>query len=88
MHYAGTDRPQIVGVGSLLIESPLAAITSPYGMQFNVRMFSRYLSTTKEEAGRRKKNKVRRPPQKVNVVSYADKVAAIAATNKTATQIQ
>ena len=83
MQYAGTDRLQIVGVGSLLIESPLAAITSPYGIQFNARMFSRYLSTTKEEAGRRKKNKVRRPPQKVNVVSYADnKVAAIAATKQ------
>ena len=82
MQYAGTDRLQIVGVGSLLIESPLAAITSPYGIQFNARMFSRYLSTTKVEAGRRKKNKVRRPPQKVNVVSYADKVAAIAATKQ------
>ena len=42
----------------------------------------RAISTTKVEAGRRKKNKVRRPPQKVNVVSYADKVAAIAATKQ------
>ena len=82
MQYAGTDRLQIVGVGSLLIESPLVAVTSPYGIQFNARMFSRYLFTTKEEAGRRKKNKVRRPQKKVNVVSYADKVAAIAATKQ------
>ena len=82
MQYAGTDRLQIVGVGSLLIESPLVAVTLPYGIQFNARMFSRYLFTTKEEAGRRKKNKVRRTPQKVNVVSYADKVAAIAATKQ------
>ena len=67
MHYAGTDRLQIVGVGSLLIQSPLVAVTSPYGIHFNARMFSK-----KEEAGRRKKNKVRRPPQKVNIVSYAD----------------
>ena len=80
MQYAGTDRLQIVGVGSLLIESPLAAITSPYGIQFN-SVQCPDLSTTKE-AGRRKKNKVRRPPQKVNVVSYADKVAAIAATKQ------
>ena len=42
----------------------------------------RAISLTKQEAGRRKKNKVRRPPQKVNVVSYADKVAAIAATKQ------
>ena len=82
MQYAGTDRLQIVGVGSLLIESPLVEDTSPYGIQFNARMFSHHLFTTKEEAGRRKKNKVRRTPQKVNVVSYADKVAAIAATKQ------
>ena len=29
MQYAGTDRLQIVGVGSLLIESPLVEDTSP-----------------------------------------------------------
>ena len=49
LHYAGTDRLQMVGVGSLYLDSPLVEVALS---------FSAALCSIKEEAGRRKKNAI------------------------------